>query len=214
MDFARIPRYTAGEIETKAHQFLKEKCKPIISIPIDIDFLIEQEPDTVLDCLPNLQDRFNVAGMVVKESGRFVVYIDEWVMNENPNFYRFTLAEELGHLHLHRQTMEQITSMEEAVALHEWEEYYEVIDRGAKRFAAAVLMPNPHIVEDVRTLYRELVSEVGFRSRSAIINYLVHQLSKRYVVSFKAMSIRLTEWPINVIEKVECALKEKLDYLP
>ncbi|MCP4364304.1 MAG: ImmA/IrrE family metallo-endopeptidase [Planctomycetes bacterium] len=214
MDFARIPRYTAGEIEAKAHQFLKEKCKPIISIPIDIDFLIEQEPDTVLDCLPNLQDRFNVAGMVVKEPGRFVVYVDERVMNENPNFYRFTLAEELGHLHLHRQTMEGITSIEEAAALHEWEEYYEAIDRGAKRFAAAVLMPNPHIVEDAGTIYKELVSKAGFRDPSAILRYLVGQLSRRYVVSPTAMGIRLGEWPINVIEKVEWALKEKLDYLP
>ncbi len=214
MDLTNVQTNTVNEIETKAHKFLQEKCKPIISIPIDIDFLIEQEPDTVLDCLPKLEDRFNVAGMVVKESKRFVVYIDERIMNENPNFYRFTLAEELGHLHLHRQILEQITSKEEAAALQDWGEYYEVIDRSAKRFAAAVLMPNPHIVEDARTLYKKLVSKVGFGDPSAISRHLVYQLSKRYCVSPTPMAIRLTEWPIKVQEKVEYALKEKLDDLP
>lgn len=214
MDFTEVPRYTARQIETQARQLLLDKCKPVISIPIDVDFLIEQEPNVVLDCLPRLQDRFNVAGVVVKERTRFVVYIDEWVMNENPNFYRFTLAEELGHLHLHRRILEQITSLEEAIKLQEWEEYYMVIDRNAKRFAAAVLMPSPYIVEDARTLYKELISRVGFRDSSVILKYLVDQLSKRYGVSPTAMGIRLGEWPINVIEKVELALNEELDYLP
>lgn len=214
MDFTKVPTYSVSQIEATAHQLLQDRCKPIISIPIDIDFLIEQESDIVLDCLPNLQDRFNVAGMVVKEQARFVVYVDEWVMNNNPNFYHFTLAEELGHLHLHRGILEQITSLDEAVKLQEWGEYYTVIDRPAKRFAAAVLMPNPHIVDDARVLYKELVRKVGFRDPSAILRYLVGQLSKHYVVSPTAVSIRLSEWPINVIEKVEYALKEKLDYLP
>ncbi len=214
MDFTKVPTYTVSEIEAKAHKFLQEKCKPIISIPVDVDLLIEQEPDTVLGCCPKLQEKFNVAGVVVKEQKRFVVYIDEDVMNENPNFYRFTLAEELGHLHLHRQILEQITSREEAVALQEWGEYYEVIDRPAKRFAAAVLMPNPHIVKDAGTLYKELISKVGFKDSGAVLRYLVERLSKRYVVSPAAMGIRLGEWPINVIEKVESALREKHDYLP
>ena len=49
----------------------------------------------MLDCLPRVIDRFNVAGMIVREGKRFKVYVDEWVMNENPNFYRFTVAEKL-----------------------------------------------------------------------------------------------------------------------
>lgn len=213
MDFTKVPKYTARQIETLARQFLREKCKPVISIPIDVDFLMEQESGVVLDCLPHIIERYNVAGVIMREGKHFKVYIDEEVMNENPNFYRFTVVEELGHLRLHRPILEQITSFDEAVKLHEWEGYWE-IDRNAKRFAAAVLMPSPYIVEDARTLYKELINRVGFRDPSVILKYLVDQLSKRYGVSPKAMGIRLGEWPVKVIEKVELALKEELDYLP
>ncbi|OHB94154.1 MAG: hypothetical protein A3E19_06295 [Planctomycetes bacterium RIFCSPHIGHO2_12_FULL_52_36] len=214
MNFGEVPRYTVGEIERLAISFLREKCKPAVSIPIDIDYLIESEPGITLDYMQRLRDRFNTAGLVWRVSeGCFIVYIDETIANENPNFYRFTAAEELAHLKLHRKILEGITSIELAVKLLEWDGYWE-LDRNAKRFAAALLMPSYLVAQDARDKYRLIVNEVGFGDAEAIKRYVAELLSREYQVSSEAMSYRLNEWPIKIMEKIDEAVREQLNFLP
>ncbi|MDI6760199.1 MAG: ImmA/IrrE family metallo-endopeptidase [Candidatus Brocadiaceae bacterium] len=212
MDFTKIPEYTVFKIEPLAHQFLLEKYGPIVSIPVDIDFLIEQESNVALDYKANLKDR-GVFGVIYKEGRHFKIIIDEWVADKRPNLYRFTVAEELGHLRLHRPLLEQINSVEEAVSLQSWRGYSR-IDRNAKRFAAAILMPSPYIEKDSGCIYKELVGRVGFRDPDAIIKYLVDRLRRKYEVSSEAMQHRLGEWPMRITERIQLAINERLDFLP
>lgn len=213
MNFWEVPKYTAVELERLAIYFLREKCKPAVSTPIDIDYLIENEPGVILDYKQWLRDRHGVAGLVWRQSeGCFIVYIDEDIVDTNPNFYRFTVAEELAHLRLHRKILESITSEELAIELIEWEGYWEV-NRNAQRFAAALLMPSDLVIQDARDMYSLIVNKVGFGDVEVIKKYTVELLSRKYQVSSQAMRYRLDEWPVKIMEKIDEAVREQLNFL-
>lgn len=213
MIFGDIPKYSAKELERLAVDFLKERCKPAISIPIDIDYLAETEPGVILDYTRGLKDRYPVAGVtILHPDGTYGIYIDEGVADHNPNFYRFTVAEELAHIKLHKSILDEVKDINLAFALRSWRGY-EKIDRNAKRFAAAILMPSSHVVEDARKYYPKLVAAAGFGNKDAVIQYMISILCKKYIVSYEAMKYRLDEWPIRIIEKIISAIKEELDFL-
>ena len=127
-----VPTYSLPRLEQIAKQLLAERW-PGLTIPVDIDYIVEQEPDTILDYLPGLRAVHGVAGAVIRhpEEARFTILIDEGIADSNLFFYRFTVAEEFAHLKLHRKLLETVTSLEEVVQLHEGDGYTE-IDRNAK----------------------------------------------------------------------------------
>lgn len=214
MNLEEIPTYSAGELERVADRLLRERSQPEVVIPIDVDLLVEQEPGVILDYRSGLERAFGVVGVVVHypEEEMFAIYIDQEVADHRPNFYRFTLAEEFAHLVIHRSVIQQAKTLDDAVWLHEWLRYKE-IDRNAKRLAAALLMPPRHVLKDAADLYQGMVRHVGFENPPAVKKYLVDQLSRRYQVSREAMGHRLDEWPIRVMEKVDAAMREGLDFL-
>ena len=210
-----VPTYTANQLEHMAADLLKSRLKVPIEIPVDIDYLLEQEPGIRLDYIPGIKDRFGIAGLVYRENkDRFRVIIDAEIADSvrHQNFYRFTVAEELGHIKLHRKIIEQIPDEETAIELHQHTEY-EAMDRNAKRFAAAILMPSKYVLQDARELYPDLVRVAGFENREAVRDFMASILSKKYQVSVEAMSYRLNEWPIRVFEKIDLAMRERLEFL-
>jgi len=144
------PRYSVRKLEAMALALLGERW-PGLAIPVDVEFLAEREPGVVLETERGLQDRWGVPGATVyhPKEDRFTVLIDEAVADGNPGFYRFTVAEELGHLRLHRSVLRRIRTTEDAVALQASPDY-EYMDRNAKWFASALLMPREPLLRDDR----------------------------------------------------------------
>lgn len=215
MTLPAAPDYPVADIEQRAARLLVRHYGAAVPIPVDVDLLVEREPDVTLDYLPGLLEVHGIVGAVVRYPGfrRLVVLVDAGVADQNPNFYRFTVAEELGHLILHRQVVEQVRSLREAAALHAWEGYRRM-DRNAKRFAAAVLMPPAQILRDAAEVYPQLVAVAGFGSVEAVQGFLVDRLARKYRVSTRAMGHRLGEWPIRVVDRVAAAMRDKLRFLP
>ena len=87
------------------------------------------------------------------------------------------------------------------------------MDRNAKRFAAAVLMPGAQIVSQAGGTYPQRVRSVGFGNVNAFKKQLAFLLVKRFEVSQQSMTIRLSEWPMRVFKGVEEAMRVQLDYL-
>jgi Zn-dependent peptidase ImmA (M78 family) len=122
-----------------------------------------------------------------------------------------TVAEELAHLVLHRQIIDQ---MREPKAFRELQQHYRwhEMERNAKRFAAAILMPGESVAREARSVYRQLVKAVGFKNVPAVQNHLATLLAKRFEVSVQAMRFRLTEWPMRVFDHVKEAMESGLEY--
>lgn len=206
--------FTVNELEQKARDLLDSQFGSILQIPIDIDLIIERTPNVDLDYWPGLRPNHGVAGMVLrdKDSGIMYVMIDDRIADREPTYYRMTAAEEFGHIVLHKNLIDQIDSAEKFHELQTHELWHKM-ERNAKRFAAALLMPPAEVTSRVEGLYPELVKEAGFDNPEAILKQLAIMLAKEFVVSTTTMIYRFDEWQLQVKERVECAIQDRVDFL-
>jgi len=194
---------------------LRVRCGWPPPIPVDIEFLVDQEPGVLLDILPGMRTVCAVAGLVRYEpkTDQMRVIIDAEVADHPAaSFYRFTVAEEFAHVLLHRDIMAQVQTVDDLIALHAWRGYQE-IDRNAKRLAAGLLMPTITVSREARVLYPQLVKLVGFGDSEAVQAHLAERLARLHGVSPAAMRHRLKEWPLRITQKVERAMRERLTFL-
>ena len=99
------------------------------------------------------------------------MFIDERLADGNAARYRMTVAEELGHIVLHRSVIEKVGSFEEWSELQR-HKLWGYVERNAKRFAAAILMPGSAVVRAAEEEYPRLVHTAGFTNVEAIEKYL------------------------------------------
>jgi len=213
---AKLPSYTVAQLERLAESLLRDSFGDHMAVPVDVEFLLESRDDVDFDFWPGLSANHQTVGAVFfdLDQQRFLVVIDEALADDEPrrNFYRMTVAEELGHVVLHGDIIRRLESIDDFRLLHrhgQWEE----IERNAKRFAAAVLMPGSVLVQESNKVYGELVKHAGFGNVEVIQKYLRNQLAKRFEVSPQSMGYRLNEWPMKINAKVEAAMAAQLDYL-
>ena len=207
--------YTAAELEQKAHDLLHEQFGAIFPIPVDVDLLLERTPGVDLDYWPGLRTNHGVDGMVMRDpdTGELFVIIEGWLADHQPTRYRMTVAEELGHLVLHGELIAQITEPDNFRELQQ-HSLWHTMERNAKRFAAALLMPPDEVTKRAERLYPQLVQAVGFDNPAAIVGQLAITLARKFGVSKQTMEIRLGEWPVRVKERVKEAMHGRVDFLP
>lgn len=215
MGASALRAYSVAEIEQIGAATLRARVRVgVVTTPVDIEALIEADPVVIIDTIRGLTQEHGVEGAVLAHpsEGRFTVIIDEDLFDRRPMRARFTLAEELGHLVLHREVLASIVNLDDAVALHRHPAYYDQLDRNAKRFAAAVLMPAERLREDAAQLFIELrAARLG---QADLIRTLGIRLAQRYMVSPTAMGHRLGEWPVEVLKGVQLAFQRGLPALP
>ena len=207
--------YSIAELERIAHEQIR-KLASDFTIPLDVDYIIEQLPGVDLDYYPALRDNYSLDGMVGVDldTGEIIIYIDETLATSESLLrrYRMTVAEELAHLVLHRKAIESVREPTDFLGLHKMPNWYDY-ERNAKRLAAMILMPSEYVLKHSRDLYHEIVTRVGFDNIEIVKKFLVSKLADRYVVSTQTMKIRLGEWPIKVLDKSDQAMRDKLDFL-
>jgi hypothetical protein len=208
------PEYTVRELEGIATRILQQRFPHGVTIPVDIDFIVDTEPNVTLDIESGLQEGCGVAGAVVAhpKEKRFTIMIDERVADGNAAFYRFTVAEEYAHLVLHRGILEEVQDLDDVVALHESDAYYNVLDRNAKRLASCILMPTEALRQDARSRFAAL--RAAGLGEQELAQKLTLQMAQRYHVSVKTMGIRLTNWPLSIATAVRHAFQAGLNELP
>ncbi len=208
------PEYTVRELEHLAAGILRQRFPAGVAIPIDIDFIVDTEPNVTLDVAPGLRDECGIAGAVVAhpKEGRFTILIDERVADGNAAFYRFTVAEEYAHIVLHRGILGQVHDLDDVATLHESDAYYDVLDRNAKRLASIILMPTEQLRQDARTRFAAL--RAAGLGEAELARRLTIQLAQRYNVSVQTMGIRLTNWPLSIQTAVRQAFRSNLNELP
>ena len=210
----RITEYRVKEIEAEAWSLLNYIYGTFIPVPIDVEYILEQHPCVEdLDLIKGLQDKFGISGIVFRlKNDKFLIPIDADIADQSPYYYRFTVAEELSHITLHRDIVNETDSIEKAIKLRS-DLQYRIMDRNAKRFAAALLMPNRLIIEDGEKLYHEVILRYDFQPANKILKKMIETLRKKYDVSRKAMVYRLNEWPIKIIDRVEFSIMKESEVL-
>jgi hypothetical protein len=212
--------YSVAELERIAEEY-HGKSGDGFYIPVDIDLLVEKREDVDLDIWPGMQANHKLLGMVginPQEEKKIRIYIDADLADraEMRNRYRMTIAEELAHVLLHRPAIESVAHPDDFKFIQTHPQWYEY-ERNAKRLAAALLMPAQYLIEDARKLYTEIIHKLPvqykYTNASAVQKTIVAALAKRYEVSFQSMEYRLNEWPIQVLRKIDEAMKNQMSFL-
>jgi len=209
-----LKTYKIKQLERIAWEQLKRL--QWLTIPVDIERIVEATPKIVIDVKRELKETHHIWGMVAVniDNKNLVILVDEKLMDLDSlsKIYRMTIAEEFAHILLHRDAIEKVKSIEDFKSLQNHPNWHEH-DRNAKWLAAALLMPAGYILDDSRQFYKQLVSKVGFNDPRVVQKYIRNLLADKYDVSVSAMNYRLENWPVNVVDKINQAMQEKLDFL-
>lgn len=209
-----LRHYTVKDIEAAAWNLLNKLYGSFIPIPIDIEYLLEVHPCVAdFDLVKGLQLKYGIAGVVFRfKEDCYSILVDSDIADRSPYFYRFTIAEELSHLVLHRDLINEIDTLGKAVKLLS-DPRYKNMDRNAKRFAAALLMPNKIVIRDSEVLYHNIFLKDRSKTKETILAEIIDALRKKYDVSRKTMTYRLNEWPLNIIDRVTFSLEKRSEEL-
>jgi hypothetical protein len=212
--FQNPPLYNVQQLEMRAGKLLIDALGRDFQIAVDVELILERMEGVTLDVWPGLKCNHQTEGMVCRdiESGQLFVYIDEALADDYryKARYRMTVGEELGHVVLHKSVIEQVETPQDFLALQRHSQWHEM-DRHAKRFACAVLMPPDRLLAFARELYPQLVKVAGFGNVQAILKQITAQAASKFEVSPQTMGFRLKEWPARIESLVEQSMREQLD---
>ena len=213
MDPSHAKRYEKSEIEAKAAQVLKDAYPSGVTIPVDIDLLVERSArvDQIV-AIPSLESKFGVAGILtVKPSGQFDILVDEDTLDYQKGRASFSIAHELGHIILHAEVFLNCVTVDDSLALRSrLRRAYRFIEEDANSFAGAILIPHRQIMDDTATLYQYLVKNGNYETRLDR-NQVSATLAKRYAVNVTPMKIRLER--LKVFQKIQQSLLYKSPFL-
>ncbi len=191
----RAPYLTYDKIRGIAENFL-QKYHPEGTLPVPIEKIVEI--DLGMDIVPywNLFKDFGVDGYLTNDL--MSIYVDQFMQSDRENRYRFTLAQELGHLVLHKDLYKdsEFESVEDWIAVQDSidADQYTWYERHANNFAGLILVPEDPLYEEYRRCI-EALEEEDYQLRKAdvqIINgFISVRLAKLFAVSEQVVTIRL-----------------------
>jgi hypothetical protein len=132
------------EIEQKANEILNSYYNNgEISLPIDIESIIETELKLRLYIEPGLTNQFTGEAYLTIDAKRISVDEDLFSNNRRRSRLNFSLAHEIGHYVLHRDLFSMVNSVEDYLKEIKKvdDKTYEIIEKEADIFAGFFLMP-------------------------------------------------------------------------
>lgn len=209
-------QFAVPHLENKAEKLLREQFGDGYALPIDPELILEKIEDVDLDYWPRLAANHGIDGAVFfdVDDRTIRVFIDDVLADSErlKNRYRMTVAEELAHVLLHGDVIRGISSIDDFREIQRRPDWPD-IERDAKRFAAAILMPGSRVTKEANRWYAQLVQVAGFNDIEVIQKYLRNRLATDFAVSTETMHIRLREWPMRIYDRVESAMNARLDFL-
>jgi hypothetical protein len=136
------PRYSHEDIARIAASFLSEH-HPSETIPAPIEKIVDNSLKIDIVPIPGMHKAFDTDGSTTSDLE--AIYVEEFVYDQRPGRYRFTLAHEAGHIVLHDKPYRSL----KWDSLEEWkrtaqgidEEQYRWLEWHANAFAGLVLVP-------------------------------------------------------------------------
>ena len=139
---------TLQDVKNQANLFL-ESYHSSLTLPVPIEDIAELKLGLKIILISGLIKNFGVNAFINQNFDSIV--IDEGMYTKQPERIRFTIAEEIGHLFLHKDwySKDGPKGLEEYIT---WQEkldnkLFDYIERQARTFASMVLMPEKVLKE-------------------------------------------------------------------
>lgn len=170
-----------AKIKALVQQLLDEQGLTKAPIPVE---RIAQHLGVELRYEPFKADGDEVSGMLFRDGGRTVIGVNS---NDGSNRQRFTIAHEIGHLRLHKDSMYLDTPAEVFLRNQLSSKAVDPKEIQANTFAAELLMPE----KLVRDEFSREQSEMSRGFSVVPVEELVERLASKFKVSVQAMTFRL-----------------------
>lgn len=195
-----VPYLSDAYIASVACSFLKKN--DLASIPINIEYIIEFKHGMDIVPLPGLQSWFDIEGFSTSDFS--TIYTDQFVYEQRPYRYRYTLAHELGHKVLHQEYLSKLKFS----SISEWVNVVDQLDPAdhskmeyqAYTFAGLVLVP-PELLRAEFTNQLSLHAHQITQARSkginrddyvdTVVSEIAYGLSPTFEVSTGVLSRRI-----------------------
>ena len=194
-----VPYLNNEYIASVADSFLKNN--QLISIPINIEYIIESNYRMDIIPIPSLKMVFDIDGFSTSDFNE--IYVDQFVYEQRYHRFRFTLAHELGHKVMHQEYLSKLKFS----SIAEWKNVVDQLDPSdyskmeyqAYMFAGMVLVPAELLRVEFKEQLRLLETQIE-QARSnglsrddyipTVLNEIAYGLSSRFEVSIEVLSRR------------------------
>lgn len=187
-------RLSYEDLRRIADDFLKEH-HPTLTIPIPIEKIVEFTFGIEIIPVVNLQQTWDVDGFISGDMTQITV--DQFVMMERENRYRFTLAHEIGHLVMHRDIISahwpnRIKEYKELISSFPAEDY-RWFEYQANAFAGLALVPGSELAKETNKWIAEVRAYTEFEDEllDPIWDRIAGKLAEAFCVSKNVINIRL-----------------------
>ena len=189
----------------KAADAFRKRHWPQNTIPVDIFQIVEFELGLEIQPINNLKEAGDVDALLLGNLKTIAVDQNDFLNERAQNRLRFSIAHEIGHLELHRDTFLAIaySSIEEWITFFRQipEDQYYWIEQHAYEFAGRLLVPREKLVEKLDNAV-ELIRSAGFDAWDATGDsarqYVAHGIARYFEVSDQVIEKRLIRenlWP-------------------
>ncbi len=198
MPSPKIHFYTPQELEAIAEVFLKKYHHPPDSLPVKIYTIAEADLKIEVYPFLGLEREYGLQGYLALSLRR--IRIDQRIMDEDryERRFRFTVAEEIAHLILHKELFEGVETPEDYIDAHDKisERENTRMDMDAKHLAEAILLPTELFTK--QTLKFAIASKKNVQLTK---EGLFKKLADIFVVSTSVVDYRF--WRLGLGRQIE-----------
>lgn len=190
MQLPEIPLYDKPTLELIASQFL-EAFHNASELEVDVELILEKDLNYHLIPFSSLAHMHGIEAAVLFTSR--VIYIDQYLLDHKEHKCRFTIAEEIAHILLHKDVYKNCRRIEDVFKVNECitAEQHRKMERNAKYLAAAILMPEKSFRKRALEIYNE--KKITLSDYQSLMFSITCQLSKEFNVGDYTAGIRFSE---------------------
>ena len=185
-----VPYLKNEYIASVADSFLKKNH--VISIPVNIEYVIESNYRMDIVPLPSLKMAFDIDGFSTSDFN--AICVDQFVYEQRYHRFRFTLAHELGHKVIHQKYISKLKFS----SIAEWKNIVDKLDPSdhskmeyqANVFAGMVLVPREFLIAEFKGQLRLLDAQIEQArsnriSRDDYVNTVLYEISNNLLPKFE-----------------------------
>lgn len=183
-----IQFYDIPTLEKLAKEFL-DQFHNKTKLKVDIEYILEAKLDYRIIPFSSLVEFHGVEAILLLN--RKTIYVDHYLLDYKERKYRFTLAEEVSHIILHKDIYTNCREIDDMYDIYESisAEQYHRMDRNAKYLAGAILLPAESFKNRAIEIY-ESIDKKTVKTNEEIIYKVVTQLSEEFNTGDYATAIR------------------------
>ncbi len=195
------PILSYEKINIYAENFLKDYGIDN-ELPVPIEKIVEFKLGIDIIPFPDLQRNFDIEGFISRDFKG--IYVDEYIYNNRPTRYYFTLAHETGHYVIHKELIEHIRPL----SVSAWKDFidevnnevYGWLEYQAYAFGGLLLVPRKFLFKHFSEQIKAIEQKIEFVKsqdlpkdsyKEYVIEMVASNLAKTYDVSFGVLKRRI-----------------------